>query len=634
MNLVELLRAFGADESLIALAERWLARQDDGTWPDGVEAMTDDEVSTFMSGLIALGDPDVHNADGDEPGDGLIAAAADTAVAVRAEQTARETAAEAAEAQRAQDIARLRGEDPEASEQGGDGEGADGGEGDGAGAGDGEGEGEGGEGGEGGDGGGDGAGAGEGDGAAGAAAEPEPVTAASQRANLGSLASRRRSRAAEPPADLGTEDHLAEIRFAADVPNISAGARVPANRAGMDQVSEAMQRRYAAFARSGSRGGVEEFLPVATLAIEYPEDIRLASGPDGEVFGQDQMARIVARHLSRISAPETISAAGGLCGPPVPYWGVEVLGDDSQPVRDEALVTFGAARGGMISMIPPLLPALAGSNAIWTLDDDVLAASDASHVKSLLTVECGDDRTSFIHAITSRLRYGNIISRTFGEWTQAWADLQMVDLARLSETDRLARVKAGSVQPNALKTQVSATRDVLNYLNRAAWTIRSRNRTLRDFPFRVILPEILLAIMAEDIANGLPGISVDDNLTIAYARIANWFSSRMLNVTWSPDLNVVGGAQAAATDLAALPPAIESAIYPEGTWLRGDAGEIDLGVVRDTVTNAQNNFETFAETFEFVHKLGNESLWLTMNVCPSGAVRGTLDPSGVCASYT
>src|SRR6185369_2609009 len=128
-------------------------------------------------------------------------------------------------------------------------------------------------------------------------------------------ASRRRTRTAEPPADLGDDQVTATIRFAADVPDRPSAERIPANRAGLDAVSEAMARRHAAFARSSSRGGVEEFLPVATLAIEYPEDIRLASGPNGELFGTEQMQRIVARHLTRLMGPgsEAITAAGGLC---------------------------------------------------------------------------------------------------------------------------------------------------------------------------------------------------------------------------------------------------------------------------------------------------------------------------------
>lgn len=625
MTLVEMLRAFGADEALIALAERWCARSADGTYPEGTDPLTPDDMNEMLSGLVALGAEGHVNANDEEPGNGLIMAAADAAQGLRTAIEAEAAEAEEAEAERQANMARLRGETPadetDTPPGEGEGEGTEGG---------GEGD-EGGEGGETPPGGGDG-----GEGAeAPPAGEAEPVMAGagarSMRANLAEV-SRRRPRNAAPAADLGDRAR-AMISFGADIPGQSMGRQVAADRAGLDQVSEAMQRRAESFLRGrGGQRGVEEYLTVATIDAVYPEDRRLVDA-QGMLLSATQLTRVIGEVLAREATPAAITAAGGLCAPLQPYYGVEVIGDTDRPVRDEALVGFQAVRGGIVSMAPPILPQLLGSIGVWTLDDDVEAASDPTHHKAIIDVDCGALRTSRIRAITARLRYGNILSRTYGEWTQAWADLQMVAQARVAETELLSDIKSGSKIVNLVTTEVSAVIDTLNTLNRVTAGMRSRHRAW-EMPFRVILPEIWLVIAAEDWSKRIPGGgNPDDNLILALDRINRWFQSRNLNVTFSPDMSLIGP-QAAGTALADLPPVVEFAVYPEGTWLHLDAGSLDLGVVRDTTTNAVNNYETFSETFEGAHLLGVESVWGSLNVCPSGAVNGTLDPTGRCASYT
>ncbi|HEY8543733.1 MAG TPA: major capsid protein, partial [Acidimicrobiales bacterium] len=180
-------------------------------------------------------------------------------------------------------------------------------------------------------------------------------------------------------------------------------------------------------------------------------------------------------------------------------------------------------------------------------------------------------------------------------------------------------------------TTLSATRDLLNHLDLAAWNMRTRHRTLRDYPFRVILPDIALGVMRTDIARSMPGGSFVENMAVAEQVIQRFFAERSLNVTWSPDL-VVQNAPADSQPLADWPSQIPYAIYPEGTFLHLDAGELDLGVVRDSELNSTNDFEVFAETFEAVHPFGVEAIAGNVEVCPSGAVSGTEDLSSICGT--
>jgi hypothetical protein len=209
----------------------------------------------------------------------------------------------------------------------------------------------------------------------------------------------------------------------------------------------------------------------------------------------------------------------------------------------------------------------------------------------------------------------------------------MVAHARLAEQFALAAIKTASTQPNTVETVTSAVADTLIALDQAATGMRSRHRLPETYPFRVIGPETWLFQARANMARALPGGSFQENLALAEAAIRGWFTARNFMVTFTPDLGVIGQ-QAASTALAEPDSTQEWAIYPEGTFLFLDGGTLDLGVVRDSTLNSVNDFQTFAETFEGVHMVGTEALWLTINTCASGAVHGTLDPAAFCASYT
>lgn len=594
MDLLALLREFGADDALVALAETWAARPADGEEaPEGYEPMSDDDLQRLHDGLVALGQDE-------EAGVGLLLALADTAEAIRSEQGVREEAAAQEEQEAAAARARLRGEDPEASDPAADPEAEP----------DANPEGDTPDDGEGGD-----PAEGEGDAPAEGAEDREPVMAGATR-------SARRQRARRPAADQppAAEQDGAHIEFAADVPGIVASSRA----ASLQDVDRALVARAQSFRRSTTARNREEVL-VASIVAHYPEDRVLTD--DAE-----RNARLVTDAITQGMEPQAFAAAGGLCGPLTPYYGVPVLGDDRRPVRD-ALVGFQAARGGLTQIAPPILPNLSGASVVWTLENDEDPGSDGPATKPCLRVECGTPRTTNMYAVPVCLEFGNFLARTYGELTEAWSTLSMTAHARLAEQTLLAAIKAASTEPDAIPTVTSAVADTLIALDQAAEGMRSRHRTPSGYPFRVIGPETWLLQARTNMARALPGGSFQENLTLAEAAIRGWFAARNLNVTFTPDAGVIGQ-QAAATPLAEPDSTMEWAIYPEGTFLFLDGGRLDLGIVRDSTLNAVNDFQTFAETFEGLHMVGTEALWLTVNTCASGAVHGTLDPAAFCATYT
>jgi hypothetical protein len=81
----------------------------------------------------------------------------------------------------------------------------------------------------------------------------------------------------------------------------------------------------------------------------------------------------------------------------------------------------------------------------------------------------------------------------------------------------------------------------------------------------------------------------------------------------------VFGTQSAGA-LLEFPTHVKWYLYPEGSFLFLDGGTLELGLVRDSVLNATNDFQIFGETFENVAFIGVESLAVTSTVCDSGTV--------------
>lgn len=617
-ELLRLLREFAAadverqvsDEDLQALigrAEAFGAEGDDA----GPTAMSDDDLDALVSGLQGLADEDLASA-------ALLREAHATFEAASGEVTRREDEAAAEEAERQAAIAALRGENEEGEE--------------------------------------------EIEGPAEEEApeepeepeaaaeeveepEPEPVTAAQpnravRRASRKGLARRRPADAAPVEASMGPR-----ISFKADVPNRGVGSSGT-----LADVNQAMMERWRAYRGNRSTGSAQK-IAIATILRDVPEARSLSDG-SGRMLAPHQASERVQAALNealaayRTEGTKSLTAAGGLCAPLQPIYDVPMIGEQSRPIRDGALMSFQASRGGVVSVTPPTLAQINAQSPnsvdVWTTANDVSAAEEPpGDTKSCARIVCNDQVETEIHAITKCIIIGNLIARTFNEYVDTWGETVMVHQDRVAEQVLFDQITGLDLTGNgfstpAITTQhslettvLSATRDLLTFLDQVAWNLRTRHRLGRNFPFRVILPEIVHGVFRTDIARALPGGSFVENLNLADATIASFFASRNLLVTWSPDL-VVQAAPTGGAEFPDWPSDVPYALYPEGTFLHLDAGELDLGVVRDSTLNDTNDYEVFAETFEAAHPLGVEAVAGNVQVCPVGMTSGTVDLSGLC----
>lgn len=580
--------------------------------------LSDDELATLASDLRAAAEDDELTVE-------VLVEIADGLDAIASATTERTAAADAESAERDAALARIRGE----AGDDGDDEGDEGGEGDAS------------------------PDAPAGDDAdaepAEADAEPEPAMAGASAAAEGgtggaaapaakpvarprpSAASMTAARpAAHRPAARPARAHN-RILVAGNVPMRSAGDEVTLSEVGHLLAEKARL----------SRGAADGFYPVASILAEYPDERRLNgledTGAQRRVAAALDLVNPFSPHYGEGEEGRALVASGGLCAPVQPYYGIAMVSDDGRPIR-ASLAQFQAERGGITFRTPPILTDIlvneAGSTVagkaitVHTNQNDIDALT-----KTVQTVACPGTVTVTVDSIVKRLKFGNIAGRTDPERTDAFVGLTSAQHARVAERKLITRMGQLSTAVNSA-TVLGAARDVLGTLDRAYAAFVNRHRMADGVKLHAWFPRWVVQLCRVDMTNQLASEMASFETDEAWFRAQ--CSKRGFNVTlfWDGETGQDFGAQGIG-GLFDFPNTMKWVMSHEGAFLFLDAGELNLGVVRDSTLNAANDYEFFAETWEAVAFLGVESLKVTSNVCASGLSATTKDTSGICsaASY-
>jgi chemotaxis protein histidine kinase CheA len=404
------------------------------------------------------------------------------------------------------------------------------------------------------------------------------------------------------------------ITAGADLPGITAGSEFSS----VKEVAQALLSRKHVMGRTS--GGDGEQHTVATFSTAFPADRMLnANDIEGNRL-----------KINAVVSPEAVVAAGGLTAPVETSYEIFELGETSvRPVRD-ALAVFGADRGGLRFMTPPVLTDLEGAVSVWTMQDDIDASTPEAPnpVKPCLRVAAGVEVTVYTDAIPLCLTFGNLSSRAYPELVERHTQLAMVQQARFAETRLLTRIGALSTQVSAA-SQLGAARDIFVQIEQAAAAYRSRYRLAPEAPLRTIFPEWFKNALRADLTKQLPGDGRDGTFNLGEAEINKWFSTRNINVSWHIDgeAGQIFGAQADGA-LLGFPANVIWYLFSEGTFLFLDGGTLDLGLVRDSTLNGTNDYKVFVETFEGVAKVGVEALRVTSALAIKGASSATVAVAG------
>ena len=404
---------------------------------------------------------------------------------------------------------------------------------------------------------------------------------------------------------------------------LTAGGDIPGFSAGMPieeaDIGRAFAEKAHALLASGREGSSAN---VISMRIDYPEDRHLS--PRNTASATEEQVNAVTASGARTrgltvhkDTPKAVVAAGGLCAPVAVDYSLMTLGTPRRPVRD-ALVRFGAERGGIRFITPPHLSDVAPGVNLWTHQTDAAWTTGAA-TKPYVIVKCGVETVVQVDAIVLGMVVGNFDRMTFPEHFAAWWQLAQVQFARFADGRLLDQIAAASVATTSAQ-DLGAARDILVHLGTAAAGYRSRNRMEDDEILQVLLPAWTRDIMRADFTRQHPG---DEAVQLADSEIDGYLAASNLEVTWYLDTPSTGVNQVftsqGAGPLEGFPSKIQAFMFSPGSFLHLDGGVLDLGTeIRDWTLDQQNNVAAQLESFEAVAFHGVEALGLSFTVCPNG----------------
>lgn len=405
----------------------------------------------------------------------------------------------------------------------------------------------------------------------------------------------------------------------ADMPGLSAGSFVD-----LEEFAKAASRKMSAVmqSRNGANG---EKIHFGSVQFDYPEDRQLSL--------EDHIGN--TEKIEAVTSPEALTAAGGICGPVGADYTVAGVSNDARPVRD-SLAQFQAARGGVRFVRPFTLAAIEAQSpnsvGVWTAANDANPSSPTT--KPHATFTCQTVQEVLVNAITSIAQIGNFQARSFPEQVENFLETIAANHARVAESTLLAAITTGSTATTTALNVLGATRDVFPAIDRAASAIRYRHRMAQGAPMRLMYPMWFNDEIRADLMRQMPG---DRTYAVTDAEIADMWRARNINVTLVQDSEtsaspLQGYVTQGVGTLLPFPSKVIAHLFPEGSWMFVDGGELNLGMVRDSTLNATNDAQFFAETFENVAFRGVESLKLTIDVCASGEAAALQDSSAICTS--
>jgi hypothetical protein len=397
------------------------------------------------------------------------------------------------------------------------------------------------------------------------------------------------------------------VTAAADIPGFGMGQVIDTETA----LAKALTNRIHTL--RGSRGGDGELIRVASAELQVPADQMLQLSDS-----EGNLAKV-----ENFTNPTAMVAAGGLQAfRETRYELFNLVGVTDRPVRD-ALPVFRTERGGVRFMRPPSLADVNGVVGIWTVQNDIDAATNPAVRKPSFRVAPGPEVVVDTQAITMIMTFGNLVTRAYPELVRRHQQLALVAQARVAEQQLLTQIGALSTAVTGRTQQVSAVRELLLTILQATAAYRNRHRMRRETPLRAIMPMWFQNLLRADVM--LSGDDISAAMDIADAKIQGWFREQNLSITWAMDgeagqdySGLTRPYDSAGGGIALFPANMVWYLFAEGTFAFMDGGTLDLGLVRDSTLNAANDYQLFVETFENVVKFGLESYRITTPILPTG----------------
>jgi hypothetical protein len=400
--------------------------------------------------------------------------------------------------------------------------------------------------------------------------ERELVTASADNTRKAPSAKAVSARTPQPEAPAPSPEVV--ITAAADIPGYSSGGTLD---------TLALAKAMHAKARTLSNGS--GMIPVASINLPIEHKLSADAAYNMDV-------------LKAATAPQALTAAGW-CAPSNNLY--ELFGVDAGDGLID-LPTVQVTRGGL--NVPGFLGLGDADDALWTwTEDDQDDADDGGEAtKPCLKIPCPEFTDYRLVAEGLCITAGNLTDRAFPELTQRFVSLAVnAHLHRLSAAiiNEIANTATGVTMGGINAT---ASGSLLNAIDLQVSDYRSQHRMSVNSVLEAIFPLWAKALVRADLAlrHGAELTNVTDAVVDAH------FAARGVRAQFVHDYQPLFGGAAAT----AWPAAMDFLLYPAGGYVRGDGGVIDLGVVRDSVLNATNDYTAaWTEQLYLVAQLGPDA---------------------------
>lgn len=427
------------------------------------------------------------------------------------------------------------------------------------------------------------------------------------------------------------------------VATVTASVNVPGRSAGeqltFDDMVAAVQRTAKQVRVTHDGAGLETV--VATIENRYEHVLDDRSSP--------AQIEALMRDLLTPENQQALVAGGGWCAPSERrYDFFNITCSDGQV----DLPTFGVSRGGISFPISPSIAdavfviqgtqggTLSGQNLagfgktfdvasvpwLWTETDDIATVTGGPN-KPTLRVPCPtfDERRLECYGVT--VTAGNLTDDAYPESTAN--TLRLVNAAHDHVINARYIGAMLALSSAAITISGSANRPVYNQvlsgMSLAATDYRAKFGMCMDDVLELVAPQWVPAWIAADVAYRTSA-DFSEVASLTRAQIEGYFRDRNIRVQWVNDWQVRSAglpgnpASLPGGALTSWPTSVNVMLYAAGTFVRGNGMTLDLGVVRDSVLNAENDHTAmFTEECHLVARLGHESRLYTIGATVNGA---------------
>jgi hypothetical protein len=418
----------------------------------------------------------------------------------------------------------------------------------------------------------------------------------------------------------------AEVTLNIGIPGLPAGSRLASQADVAKAFEQAAQGMYPTHNGFGN--------PSKVVSVKRRFDMTM----DDRTKPGELMAYL--EHLRDESDEgHALVAGGGWCAPSLPIYDFFNVAESDGLVD---LPTVGVTRGGLQIPVSPSLadavytiggasgqgfPGFAGpagmTNAtdpfLWSETDDIATVTGTPN-KPTMRVPCPTYNNVRLEVYGVQLTAGNLTNDAFPEATQntirllnaAWAHAQNARIiaSMVALSTAAITISGGANRP--------AFNQILSGLDLAGVDYRAKFGMSDESVLEVVLPYWVRDVIIADLAYR----TNVDLLSISNQQVDGYFADRGLRAQFVNDWQVRQSNQFGqpAANLTAWPTQANAMLYAPGTFLKGNGLTLDLGVVRDSVLNAENDYTAvFSEEAHLVAKVGHESRLYTIGFSVNGA---------------